>query len=124
MFNQVRGFGRVSFTVPAVGGSYAPEILYLAPDSLAEPTSKGGFDPIDVLSVLLEGTPPASAQVEVDLLVGSDPSVAGDWVVNAATATLAGLHDQLPLSGWRGVRLRCKSGGTGGTLGVSASWLG
>lgn len=124
MLGEIRGSGRVTFNVPAAAGTYAPEVLYCAPASTQRPTSPGGFDPIDTLSVLLEAVPPTSAQVEIDLLIGTDPADPASWYVNAATATLTGLHDALLLSGYRGARLRCKSGGTAGTLAVSASWRG
>ena len=74
------------------------------------------------LSTLLEALP-ATAQIEVWVLkAGGVPETAGDWVYSGTAYTTLVLQTPLAMAPWVGVKLRAKSGGTGGTATVSAAW--
>lgn len=125
MLNPNRGAGRINFTIPAGAGTYDTQVLHLRADNqVALALSKGAlWDNVEELVILVEGTPPLTSQVEVDLLrVGGDATVDADWVKTVATATAKGVYDPLRVAGWAGVRLRGKSGGTAGALPVSVRW--
>lgn len=113
-----RGEKRISFTVPAANGDYAPEVLYCNGDN--EP--KALMDLVVQLSLLVESLP-ADAVIEVDLLkAGLAGSIETNWQTAVKSFDSTGLQDFLQLAMWRGVRVRAKSGGTAGTAVVSASW--
>lgn len=111
------------FTVPGTGGNYATQIVYLRSDDPTEaPDSLGGFDYVSELQVHL-GSLVTGVTIEVDILKqGGDPAVAGDWLLAVESYTTAGLHVVLALAGVPGVRIRAKSGGTGGTQSVQVWW--
>lgn len=107
-----------TFTVPAGNGQYAPEILYLSPDD----TPNTNLDLVAELSVLVESLP-ATAVVEVDLCkAGRSGQSAGDWNIAVNSYNATGLQALIALAAWRGIRVRCKSGGAAGTGQISASW--
>jgi len=104
---------RQTFTVTAVNGAYASEVMDI--DSSAAP---GG---VLEISPLIESLP-ASATVELWLLrVDGNPETSGDWKL-ALSWNTTGLQDLVPLAFWRGIEIRVKSGGTSGTAAVSATW--
>lgn len=108
----------IAFTVPGGAGSYAPEILYCAQKNQAIATQPP--DEVGELQLFIASLP-ASAAVEVDLL-SPGATMAGTWRTTAQSYTANGLTAVLSLAGWRGVRIRVKSGGTGGTATIDASW--
>jgi len=105
-----------SFTVTASAGAYATEVLYMARSNVATAPP----DEVGELQLYISALP-ASAVVEVDLLVPGQ-SMGGTWRTAAQTYNTVGLTSVLSLAGWRGVRIRVKSGGTGGTATIDASW--
>jgi hypothetical protein len=112
-----RGAYRAAFAVPAGAGAYAPEVIYTRPEQ-----ARGAFDDVSELSVLVEGTFPAGATVEVDLLRnGGDPETSADWI-NGASYTTGKLQTMIEIAGWEGIRIRAKSAGTAGSLPISARW--
>jgi hypothetical protein len=106
----------VAFVVPAGAGAYAPEILYLNRDNRVTTSP----DEVGEMQLYIASLP-ASATVEVDLLAPGE-SFSGTLRTAAQTYTANGLTSVLSLAGWRGVRIRVKSGGTGGTATLDASW--
>jgi hypothetical protein len=112
----------LTFVVPAGAGAYAPEVLLLN----ASNEVKGGLDCVDRLRVLAR-TLPATAEVEIDLKKpgGGDPSLDSSWNldIGVASITAIGLSALLEYAGWPGIRIRVKSGGTGGNAVVDASWI-
>ncbi len=119
----VDGEAKDTMAIPAGIGTYAPELIYLNRDYL----SAGVDAPSDMARVselqVHLGTIVATANVEVDLLKpGGDPATGGDWLLDVVSYATAGLKDPIPLSRWGGVRLRGKSGGTGGNQDVAVTW--
>lgn len=115
-----RGEHRVDFTVPGGAGSYAPEVIYLNPEDVEDATQE--LARVFELQVHIEALP-ADAEIEVDVLrAGGDPETAGDWLTAVQAYASTGLHIRLLLEGQR-VRLRAKSGGTGGSAPVNAWWV-
>jgi hypothetical protein len=113
-----RGERRITFNVPAANGTYAPEILYLNSDN----DVRTGMDLVKQLTQNI-GALPAGAAIEVDLLRGGGAATNGaDWIAAVKSNNAAGLAGPLDLGGWRGVRLRAKSGGTAGAVDVDATW--
>lgn len=112
----------LTFTVPAPAGEYAPEILYLCRDN--QPLS--GLDCVDQLRLLVRELP-ATAEVEIDLRKpgGGDPTLDASWNLDIGIASIAavGLTALLEYAGWPGVRIRVKSGGTGGNAVCDVSWI-
>lgn len=112
----------VTFTVPAGSGEYAPEVLYLAPTN----DPKSGLDCVERLRALVRSLP-ASAEIEIDLRKpgGGDPTLDASWNLDVGVASIAaiGLTALLEYAGWPGVRVRARSGGTGGTAVVDVSWI-
>ena len=53
---------------------------------------------------------------------GGDATAASDWLVAVQSHNTVGLKSVLQLANWRGIRLRAKSGGTGGNAVVHVSW--
>lgn len=119
-YDKNTGEGRLSFTVPAGAGAYAPEELFL---KILDMTSAGGlYSKIRTLRILVENLV-ATAVVEVWILrQGGDPTNAAHWFFSGTNVVAAGLSALIELAGVRGVKLRCKSGGTAGAQAVSAWW--
>ncbi len=116
---MVVGRNTVTFVVPAGAGSYAPEVLFLRVTG-----SQVGsmFDPVSEATVAVESLP-AGAQIEVDILKpGGAEADAPGWLTNQQTHTTIGLKQLLQLARIHGVRLRAKSGGTGGNSIVHCWW--
>jgi hypothetical protein len=111
-----------TFVVPGGAGEYAPETLLLNIDN----DVKSGLDCVDKLRVLVR-TLPATAEVEIDLKKpgGGDPTLDSSWNldIGIASITALGLSALLEYAGWPGIRIRVKSGGTGGNAVVDASWI-
>lgn len=115
----MKGSQLVSFTIGAVAGVYAPEVLYLN----AENDPKVLLDLVAELTLVIEALP-AGAQLELDLLkVGGNSKVAGDWLLTQKVFNAAGLQDAVALSEWYGARLRAKSGGAAGAAVTHANWF-
>jgi hypothetical protein len=117
------GGAMIDMTVPAGAASYAPEVIYLNRDWL----NAGALVPSDmavVSELQLVGTAlPATAELVVDLLKpGGDPTAGGDWILDAFSYDAIGANTPIALSRWYGVRVRAKSGGTGGTATVAVRW--
>lgn len=108
----------LAFAVPVTGGNYAPEILYLAQKNQAIATQAP--DEVGECQFYIS-TLPTSAIVEIDLLAPGQ-LMTGTWRTVAQTYNANGLTAVLSLAGWRGVRVRVKSGGTSGTATIDASW--
>lgn len=114
MIGLTHGMARATFTVPAAAGAYASQEIHLR-------QHQGSYDHVQALRVLVEDDPPTGAVVELDLLrAGGSPET--DWVTATITYNAKGLGALVELAGWRGVRVRAKSGGTAGNLPVSVSW--
>lgn len=111
------------FVVPGGAGSYAPEIIYCNRDYL-----NAGVDaPSDLAFVselqLVITTLIADSEFVVDLLEpGGDPETANDWMLDVYSFNTDGGKNPIALSRWYGVRVRAKSGGTGGTGTAAARW--
>lgn len=115
----IEGARSISFTVPAGAGSYDTAVVYLKdePDKI-----DALWHPVSELTLVVESLP-AGAQIEIDLLKpGTDPKTASNWLINQQTHTAIGLKSLLQMARWRGVRIRAKSGGTGGASVVHATW--
>lgn len=116
----MKGSQKVSFTVPAVNGNYAPEVLYLNAENVGTNVL---FDRVAELTPLIE-TLPAGSQLEMDLLkVGGNPATSTDWLLAQKVWNTAGVQTPFALSEWLGVRLRMKSGGTGASSVVHCHWF-
>jgi hypothetical protein len=103
---------RKAFTVPGTSGQYAPERIVMASPSSAtlSPSLLG-------VTALIESAP-ASAAIELWLLrVGGDPTNDSDFFLYDSSAS----SKTWPLASYRGAELRAKSGGTAGSMTVSAS---
>lgn len=122
-FNTTAGDARTSFTVPGGAGAYAVEEMYLK--VLETDTPKGLYQKIRQLRILIEALI-ATAVVEIWILrQGGDPSNAAHWFFAGATFShnAAGLSPLFELAGVNAVKLRVKSGGTGGAMPISAWWV-
>lgn len=111
------------FVVPGGAGSYAPEIIYCNRDHL----TAGVAAPSDLAFVsevqLAIETVVATSEYVVDLLEpGGDPDTAGDWILDMYSFNTTGGKNPVALARWYGVRVRAKSGGTGGTGRAAARW--
>lgn len=119
-YDKNAGEGRISFTVPAGAGAYAPEELFLKILDMASPG--GLYHRVRQLRILVENLI-ATAVVEVWILrQGGDPTNNAHWFNSGTNVVAAGLAALIELAGVRGVKLRCKSGGTAGAQAVSAWW--
>jgi len=109
-----------TFTVPAGAGSYAPEVCYLNRQNMAA-TGVAFDEVVEVQNVI--AALPASAAIEIDLLKpNGDPTQSGDWLTALVVQSSTGLQSILALARWIGVRIRAKSGGTGGTATLHTEW--
>jgi hypothetical protein len=113
----------ITFAIPAGAGDYAPEVLYLAPSN----DPKSGLDCVDEVQGFVRSLP-ADATIEMDLLKPGgtgDPTVDTSWNLDASSdpANATGPFGLLKLGGWKGVRFRGKSGGTGGNSVLDLSWV-
>ena len=111
----------IDFTVPAGAGAYAAEELYLN----AENDKKALLDLVHELTAVIESLP-AAAQLEVDLLKADGtvlPQSSSSWLLAEKTITALGMAVPIAFSGWVGVRIRAKSGGTAGSLKAHVSWI-
>jgi len=100
---------RQTFTVPATGGQYAPEVM-----DIGAVASAGGLLEFSALVEQL----PATATVELWLPgVNQASSMAAK-----SLATAVGLVDMVSLANWPGAQIKVKSGGTSGTGIVSVRW--
>ena len=107
------GGGRATLTIPGTATNYAPEKLDIT--ALA---AKSG---VQEISILIESLP-ATAAIELWLLRhGGDPSNSSHFAL-AKSYNTVGLQDIVSLSKWKGAELRGKSGGTGGSAVVSATF--
>jgi hypothetical protein len=107
--------GTVNFTVPAGAGSYAPETL-----SLCKSNAAAARDALIGVTALIEQGV-ATAVVELWLLKrGGDPTNSAHFFNTGSSVTASG-SATWPLASWDGAQLRCKSGGTAGTLIASAT---
>lgn len=111
------------FVVPGGSGNYAPEVIYLNRDhrtaGVAAPSDMAYVSEVQIVVEAI----PATASFVVDLLKpGGDPTAAGDWLLDQYTYTSTGANAPIPFSRWHGVRVRAKSGGTGGTATASVRW--
>jgi hypothetical protein len=105
---------RLTFTIPGEADEYAAEELVL--------NEGAGDRPVYDCSTLVEVMPTA-ATIEVWLLrVGGNADTEAHWINTGVEYTAAGLTALLQLGAWVGVKLRGKSGGTGGNATISVSW--
>jgi hypothetical protein len=118
MMQGRRNSASITFAVPAGAGQYAPEVLYL----VLENEPKKGLDLVDRLRAVVR-TLTATAEIEVDLMRpgSSDWTLDASWNLDVVSYTTAGLKDLLELAGFK-VRIRAKSGGTGGNTVLDVSW--
>ena len=109
----------ISFTVGAVAGVYAAEVLYLNVDN--DPRSLP--DQVAELTLAIESLP-AGAQLEIDVLKpGQQSNLDASYILGAKVYAITGLQTPLALSEWKGVRIRAKSGGTAGAAAAHVSWF-
>lgn len=107
--------GTTNFVVPAGAGSYAPQFL-----TLAKPNASAARDALIGVTALIEQGV-ATAVLELWLLKrGGDPANSADFYNTGKSITAAGA-ETWPLASWDGAQLRVKSGGTAGTMIVSAT---
>jgi hypothetical protein len=107
---------RVSFTVPAGAGSYAPERLTLFPISDSHAGILG-------VMLLIEAAIAAST-VEVWMASATATDYTADVSFFLSSNTLSGAAAAsaiFAMASWPAVQLRVKSGGTAGSLIVNAS---
>lgn len=111
------GQRKTTFSVPAASGDYATDVIVCRPDNAAGvPDSVVELD-LNVVSL------PSGASIEVEQLkIGGNASDDDDWMA-AESITSDGAQDLIAFSGWPGVRIRAKSGGTDGDAEVHAAWL-
>jgi hypothetical protein len=109
---------RITFTVPAGAGSFAPEILYLNHES----NVKALLDIVSEITAIVEALT-ATATLEVDILrPGGDPTIAADWYLATKVWSTAGIQTLFQLARIYGVRVRAKSGGTAGNTTLALYW--
>jgi hypothetical protein len=109
---------RVSFVVPITSGQFAPEILYLNPESLVNAL----MDTVSEMTAFVEALT-ATATLEVDILKpGGLPQNAADWYLAIKVWNTAGIQALFQLARICGVRVRAKSGGTAGTTILALYW--
>lgn len=107
--------GSKNFTVPVGAGTYAPERLTLAKASQSQ-----AYDSLIGVTALIEQGV-AAAVLELWLLKrGGDPTNDAHFMNTGKSITASG-SETWPLASWDGAQLRAKSGGTAGTLIVSAT---
>lgn len=107
--------GTQNFTVPAGAGSYAPEFFTLAKSS----ASAARDSLIGTTALIIQGV--ATAVLELWLLKqGGDPTNNAHFFNTGKSITASG-GETWPLASWDGVQFRVKSGGTSGTMIVSAT---
>lgn len=108
----------ITFNVPAASGQYAPEVLYCNIDN----DVRTGMDVVKELTQHIESLP-AGATIEIDLLkAGGAAGNTADWMVAVFSVNAIGFVQPRALGGWRGVRVRAKSGGTAGPATVHSVW--
>lgn len=107
---------RVSFTVPAGAGSYAPERILLLPVSDSHVGLLG-------LQLLVEAAIAASTiEVWMASAAATDYTLDASFFLSSMTFSGAAAGSTyFPLISWPAVQLRVKSGGTSGSLIVNAS---
>lgn len=106
--------GKTTFVVPVTSGQYAPERIQLNTQSATDVQME-----IRSVTALIESTV-AAAVVELWLLEASaDPALDASYSLYATLATATG-GATANLAGWRGAQIRVKSGGTAGSMVVSA----
>lgn len=121
----LRGKARVAFAVPVTSGNYANERITFGEARPGQPDQDfTGF------TALIEGPIVPGATLELWLPRVADGGEAAGARTDAdytnsglATLTAAGAISWGPLGGWVGAQIRVKSGGTAGTLNVSATAL-
>ena len=119
---MAKGRFRLDFTIPASGGTYATEILYLRNDAhLTRPTGDDEMDDVDEFQVDIEAIP-TNATLEMDFLQeGEDPAVEASWTLAVQQYTVVGVQPLEAVVG-QAIRVRGKSGGTSGTLTAVVNW--
>lgn len=117
---EVKERQRVSFTVPAASGSYAFERLTfgVVPDGVPEQSYFGVTASVDasVASSTIELWLPRvdAGTKHPSTFIDSDYQYSGESIAATGAETWT-------LAGYPGAQIRVKSGGTGGTVTVSAS---
>jgi len=107
---------RSSFTVPATSGQYAPERITF-PGTFAS-----GLVPDEGLlglTALIESNTATGATLELWLPKIGATGIDADYTVTSTTATAGAIN--LALASYPGAQLRVKSGGSAGTMTVSAT---
>lgn len=109
---------RKAFVVPAGTGQFAPEIAYANSKDTAQNS------PVSLVQVIAEGAGLAAANADLQLLrPGGVPATDADWVTYKSFTLAAGgcsdVFEVLKMA----VRLKLRSGGTGGTVTASLAWL-
>ncbi len=117
---------RQAFTVPAVSGNYAPEVITFGPTPSG--TNVSFFREI---TAIVEGANLSGATVELwlaqipDSSTGADGRTPGNYWNATSTAfpsmTTTGVAQRWQLSAWPGAQIRVKSGGTPATITIDAS---
>lgn len=109
----------ITFTIPAGNGAFAPEIMYLRRTIVS---GLWQFSPVVDLVTFINSLP-TSAVIDVDVLKpNGDPSVANDWFTPNFSYTSTGQQDSQPMFA-SGIRIRGRSGGTGGDAEVAVFYL-
>lgn len=124
---------RATFNVPSISGSYANESLIFG-GRLNRTAGLSADEAFEEVMALVEGPMPAGSVLELWLRKNSDNTEGAatmddfDYVLGganfstiAASASPGGIR--WVLSGWPGGMIRIKSGGTLGTVAVSANAL-
>jgi hypothetical protein len=108
---------KVSFTVPAGAGSYAPETIDFSSQNAAVLSEQ-----IERVTAVVAAAV-ATAVLELWFLdVASDPTNAGNYHLFGPIANGAAVGGAtVEVADYRGVQIRAKSGGTAGSVVVSAS---
>lgn len=111
------GQRQITFAIPAGAGTYAPTTIICRPDN-----ATGLVDQVLELEVNIVSLPVAATILVEQLKLGGDPTVDAHWLLKA-TLNAIGPQTLIAFSGWSGVRIRGKSGGTLGNAELHAAWL-
>lgn len=109
---STKGIVFQSFTVPASG--YATQVVYCAPDG-SLPENNGLYHGVEELLIVFH-------DINTDSLLEVEFHDGSTWSTDTVELSTKGVYEPIPLMGIRGVRVRCKSGGTAGTAKAIIAW--
>lgn len=110
------GQRKITFAIPAGSGDFATGVIVCRPDN-----SAGSPDIVGALQITIVSLPTAGVIVVDKLKIAGNPATDADWMLHK-TLDATGVQNILAFSGWPGVRIRGKSGGTLGDAEIHAAW--